>query len=163
MGVTAVYHQLPVLTITRREQLAPAAVVINEALTNSPSPFEDAVEFHNPYGLQREHRRLVAQRRRLEPAESTRSPPAPRSRRASFSSLTRNQFNTGVNAFSLSSLGDELYLSAVDGGGALTGFRAQVRFGAAEENVSFGRVLTGNPAGSAAPSFGRKSPDLRPG
>ena len=37
-------------------------------------------------------------------------------------------------------------LSAVDGGGALTGCRAQVSFGAAADNVSFGRVSTASGA-----------------
>jgi hypothetical protein len=70
-----------------------------------------------------------------------------------FKVFYENQLNAGANPFSLSSLGDELILSAVDGLGALTGQRSQVSFGASAENVSFGRVLTGNPAGSWQPEF----------
>jgi hypothetical protein len=130
----------------------PAAVVINEALASSAAPFEDAIELHNPTGaavniggwwLSDDTSNL--QKYQI-PAGTTVAA-------GGYRVFYENQFNTGVNAFALSSLGDELYLSAVDGGGALTGYRSQVRFGASAANVSFGRVLTGNPAGSYYPEF----------
>jgi hypothetical protein len=47
----------------------------------------------------------------------------------------------GTNGFALSELGDEIYLSSGEDG-ALTGFRAEVSFGAAERDVTFGRFVT---------------------
>jgi hypothetical protein len=59
--------------------------------------------------------------------------------------IYENQFNPSPgagNSFSLSSSGDETYLSAIDSTGALTGYRAQVKFGGAADGVSYGRVVT---------------------
>ena len=67
---------------------------------------------------------------------------------ASYLVLTESQFNTGVNAFSIGSTGDEIVLSATSAG-ALTGYRSQVAFGAAAEDTSFGRIVTA----SAVPEF----------
>jgi hypothetical protein len=52
------------------------------------------------------------------------------------------QFNNDTNGvpFGLSSSdGDQVYLSAANANGTLTGYRASARFGAAENGVSFGR------------------------
>ena len=73
-----------------------------------------------------------------------------------FLVFDESQFNPtpgGGASFALNALGDTLLLSAVDGGGELTGYRSQVKFGAAADSVSFGRVLTGNPLGSTTPEF----------
>jgi hypothetical protein len=59
----------------------------------------------------------------------------------------KTAFNAGGNPFALSSTGDELILSA-SSGGVETGYRDQVSFGAAADNVSFGTVAT-----SSAPEF----------
>ena len=66
--------------------------------------------------------------------------------------FTEPQFNAGASPFLLSSLGDEIVLTATSGGSE-TGYRSEVSFGAAAENVSFGRVRTGNPSGSWKPEF----------
>ena len=73
-----------------------------------------------------------------------------------FVVFLESQFNPTPGArtsFSLDSFGEKLILSAVDSGGALTGYRAQVSFGAALDGVPFGRVNTGNLAGVTTPEF----------
>jgi hypothetical protein len=130
----------------------PATVVINEALANSVAPLTDRVELQNTGasaanigGWWLSDDRSNLQKYQI-PAGTTLNAGA-------FLILEESQFNAGANAFSLSSLGDELILSAVDGGGNLTGSRAQVSFGPTAENTSLGRVLTGSPAGSWLPEF----------
>jgi hypothetical protein len=57
-----------------------------------------------------------------------------------FVTFSQSQFNTGSNAFLLDrARGGELWLSAADLAGNLTGFRTRVKFGAASADVSFGR------------------------
>ena len=130
----------------------PAPIVINEALTNSTPPLEDVIELYNPtsnalnltgWWLSDDSRSL--QKFQL-PAGTTIAA-------GGYLLISESQFNSGANAFSLSSTGDEIVLSAIDGGGALTGFRAQVAFGAAADGVPFGRVLTGSPVGSQPAEF----------
>ena len=53
-----------------------------------------------------------------------------------------NQFNNnGTNSFSLSSLGEEVYLSSGDGPN-LTGYQHGFQFGAQINGVTFGRYVT---------------------
>lgn len=120
----------------------PAPILINEALTNPAVPFEDAVEFFNPGGalanvggwwLSDDEKNL--QKYQLPPLMSVAA--------QGYAVLYENQFNAlpgQANSFSLSPLGGQLYLSAVDSQGNLTGYRAQVRYGAAAQDVSFGRI-----------------------
>lgn len=136
----------------------PSTVVINEALANSTLPQVDAIELRNSGaasvnigGWWLSDDRSQLQKYQI-PAGTT--IPA-----GGYVVFNEGQFNTGVNAFSLSSTGDEIILSAVDGGGVLTGTRSQVSFGASAENVSFGRIavtggaefwpLTGRTLGTA--------------
>ncbi len=141
----------------------PGPVMINEALSGSAVPLEDAIELFNPSDSA------------IGIGGWWLSDDASNLRKYQFSASTsiaaggylvvyENQFNAtpGVgNNFSLSSSGDELYLSAVDGTGALTGYRAQVKFGAAAAGVSYGRIVT---AGGAefwplvSRTFGQDSP-----
>ncbi len=146
-------------TATFPQTASPAAsnwlrtsIVINEALTNSTPPYEDAIELLNPTGASVDIGGwwLSDDQSNLQKFQI---PSGTTLVAAGFRVFYENQFNTGVSAFSLSSAGDEIILSAVDAGGALTGYRAQVKFGAAADGVSFGRVLTGNPAGSQPPEF----------
>ena len=132
----------------------PAQVVINEVLSNSTAPFEDAIELFNPtanavdlsgWWLSDDK---TNPRKFAIPAGTVIAP-------GGYVVFSENQFNAGANPFIFSSAGDEAVLAAVDGGGALTGYRSQVSFGAAADNVSFGRVLTGNPPGSLTPEFCR--------
>ena len=120
----------------------PSPVVIHEALTNSILPLEDQIELFNPTGSDvnvgnwwlSDDRNA---RRKYQIAPGTILPAG------SYLTLTETQFGAGANPFSLSSLGDEIILTAVDGVGADTGYRAQVTFGNAADNVSFGRIATG--------------------
>jgi hypothetical protein len=81
--------------------------------------------------------------------------------------VSESQFNIGPTAFSLSSLGDELVLTAADATGAPTGSRTQFNFGAAADNVSFGFVATAGaaefwPQTSRTPSNPNSSPVIGP-
>lgn len=120
----------------------PAPVVINEALSNSVSPLVDQIELYNPtasavnignWWLSDDEYTP----RKYQIAAGTTIPAG------GYLVFTEAHFNTGSKPFALSSMGDEIILTAVDGSGADTGFRAQVKFGAAAENTSFGRILTG--------------------
>ncbi len=119
----------------------PAEVRINEALTNSALPLEDYVELHNPtlttvdishWWLSDDH----FSRRKYQFPNGTMIPPG------GYLVISESQFNIGPNAFSLSSLGDEIVLSSADGSGLLTGFRSQFDFSAASGDVSFGFIET---------------------
>ncbi len=116
------------------------AISINEALTNSVAPLQDYIELRNRTGTAVDASgwwlsddRGVHQKYSL-PAGSV--VPA-----NGYLTFYESAFNTGINAFSLSSTGDEIILSATSGG-AETGYRDQVSFGAAADNFSFGSVAT---------------------
>lgn len=117
-------------------------VVINEVLTHSDPPLEDAIELHNPSA---------------EPADISRwwlsdSPTQPRKYRipantvippGGFAVFYDAQFGAGDTGFSLNSAeGDAVVLSAADAAGNLTGQQDIVTFGAVENGVSLGRVPT---------------------
>ena len=126
-------------------------VVVNEALTNSVLPLEDSIELHNPTvssvdvsGWWLSDDKSARQKFQIPNGTNIAA--------GGFLVITEAQFNAGTNPFLLSSLGDELILSATSSG-TETGYRSQVSFGTAAENVSFGRVLTGTPAGSWKPEF----------
>jgi hypothetical protein len=125
----------------------PASIVINEALTGSSAPLEDAIELFNPTagdvaigGWWLSDDRTNLQKFQL-PAGTV--VPA-----GGFKVFYESQFASTPTGFALSSAGDELILSATDGSGNLTGFRAQVGFGAAADGVPFGRINT-----AGAPEF----------
>jgi len=139
------------------------SVVINEVLTHPEAPFEDAIELLNVTGSPLpvggwylSNTKANLKKYRLPDGTSV---PA-----AGFLVLYENQFNSNNPAtpFTLNSAhGDEVWLSAADGAGVLTGYRASASLGAAETNVSFGRfdtsVGTDFPAMSAR-TFGADSP-----
>ncbi len=119
----------------------PGPVLVNEVLTNSTAPFEDAIELVNtsnsPVNIggwwlsddRGNFKKFQIPADTIVPAKG-------------HLVLYESLFG-GV--FSLSSFGDELVLSA-ESNGLLTGFRSQVSFGAAADGVSFGRVpLVGVP------------------
>ncbi|HWN93768.1 MAG TPA: lamin tail domain-containing protein, partial [Methylomirabilota bacterium] len=61
-----------------------------------------------------------------------------------FVTFPEAHFNSGANAFALDrARGGELWLSAADLSGNLTGARTRVKFGAAASTVSFGRYQVG--------------------
>jgi len=122
----------------------PAPIVVNEVLSGSTLPLEDAIELHNPTaaavsigGWWLSDDTAFPQKFQI-PAGTT--IPA-----GGYAVFYESQFNAtpGVGtSFSLSSFGDEVVLAAVDPAAVLTGFRFQQRFGAAAPGVSYGRVIT---------------------
>lgn len=112
-----------------------APVVVNEVLAHSTPPLEDTVELYNPTSAPvdisgwwlsddvRTPRKYQIPAGTIVPANGYRV-------------FYGGQFG---GDFSLSSLGDEVVLSAA-ANGALTGYRSQVHFGASTDGVSFGRV-----------------------
>jgi hypothetical protein len=116
--------------------------VINEVLTHTDPPLEDAIELANltaaPLNIggwylsdsQGELKKFRIPDNTVIPA-------------GGFTVFYQYQFdpNPGVfPSFALDSAhGDAVYLSAADAGGNLTGYRAGVQFGAAENGVSLGR------------------------
>lgn len=114
-------------------------VVINEVLSHAVLPIEPMIELHNPTP-DMQHiggwflSDSAGQLKKLRFADDTTIAPG------GFVTVSDAQFGTGPNAFTLDrARGGEVWLSAADLLGNLTGFRTRVRFGAADENVSFGR------------------------
>jgi hypothetical protein len=119
-------------------------VVINEVLSHSTAPLEDAVELYNPsassvdisgWYLSDSQNYLLKYR---IPAGTI--IPA-----GGYKVFYEYQFNgdTAATRFSFSGAkGDEVYLSESTGPGTLTGYRAFATFDAAEDGVSFGRFPT---------------------
>ena len=119
-------------------------VVINEALSHSDAPFEDAIEVRNLSGAsvniggwfisdaKHELGKFRIPNGTILPANG-------------FKVFYESQFNDSNSAFAFalsSAKGDEIYLGQASTNGALTGYRAQADFGAGENSVSFGRYVT---------------------
>jgi hypothetical protein len=120
-------------------------VVINEVLSHSDPPLEDAVEFYNPTGANADisgwwlsDEKNILRKFRIPTLTVV---PA-----HGFLVLYESLFNADPNApgsFSFNSAhGDEVYLAAAEAGGELTGYRTSVSFDAAESGVSIGRFAT---------------------
>jgi hypothetical protein len=118
-------------------------VAINEVLTHTDPPLEDAIELFNSsaqaadiggYYLSDSKRDL----RRFRIANGTIVTAG------GFQVFGESQFNSGAaGSFALSSSrGGTVYLSAADAGGNLTGYRSVFRFGPQLNGVSFGRLQT---------------------
>jgi len=135
-----------------RSNWLPAPVVINELLSNSAAPNIDAVELYNP-GVAAVDLSGWWLSDDLRLPQKYPIPAGTVIAAGGYLVFTETDFAAGAGPFSFSSLGDEAVLSATTAG-ALTGYRAQVRFGPAAENVSFGRVAaTGLANGSAGAEF----------
>lgn len=118
-------------------------IVINEALTHTDEPLEDAIELLNltdqpvdisGWWLSDDNSTLM----KYQLPSPTIVPPN------GFTVIYENQFTNRELAaipFALSSGGDEVVLSAATNG-VLTGYRAAVSFGNAANGVSFGRYIT---------------------
>jgi hypothetical protein len=132
-------------------------IVINEVMANAAAPFEDAIELYNTgttavnvggWWLSDD---LVNRKKYQIPANTVMQP-------GGYLVIYEHQMLAGAVPFSLLARGDEVMLSAVDSGGNLTGYGALVRFGAADENVSIGRVpATGLGASNGTAEFWRQS------
>jgi len=120
-----------------------AGVAINEVLTHTDPPLEDAIEVYNSsaqaigiggYYLSDSRRDL--KKYRIADGTSVAA--------GGFHVFSENQFNSGAaSSFALSSSrGGTVYLSASDAGGNLTGYRSVVSFGPQFNGVSFGQLRT---------------------
>ena len=126
-------------------------VVINEALSHTDLPLEDAIELFNPnpYATNIGYWWLSNSKddaKKYQFPEPTTIP--------AFGFLVVYErvglpggFNPNGNgtspSFTLNSAhGDEIYLATADATGLLTGFRRNVTFGSAANGVSFGRYIT---------------------
>jgi hypothetical protein len=123
-------------------QLQITNVVISEVLSHADPPLEDAIELQNLTGqtVDISHWWLsdaASQPQKFRiPAGTTIAP-------FGFKVFYQYQFDAGPNAFSLDSVqGDEVYLSAGDANGNLTGAQGFVRFGPARNAISIGRYRT---------------------
>jgi multidrug resistance efflux pump len=128
-------------------------VFINELLANAAAPLEDAIEIYNTNtsavdigGWWLSDDLIVRQKFQI-PAGTT--VPA-----GGYKTFYAADFAGGTVPFGFNAKGDEVMLSAVDSAGNLTGYGSLVRFGAAAENKSFGRVAaTGLNASSGNSEF----------
>lgn len=151
-SATGPWTRFPLSPSPGETNYLPSNIVINEALTNSTAPFEDAIELYNPTasavnigGWWLSDDKNVLKKFQI--------PAGTMIAAGGYRVFYEAQFNPtpGIgNSFSLSSAGDSVQLSEVDAGANLNSYRAVVNFGAAGDNISFGRVLVG---GGAAPEF----------
>ena len=142
-------------------------VVINEALTHTDPPFEDAIELRNLTGTNINIGDWWLSDALSKP-QKYRIPGGTILPANGFLVFYEYQFNSDptndpAHSFALSSAnGDEIYLSTGNSNGVLTGYRTTVSFGPSQNGVSFGRYVTsdGNEqfVSMSARSFGQDDP-----
>jgi hypothetical protein len=115
------------------------SVVINEILTHTDPPEEDALELYNPGSAD-----VAIGGFYLSDSPSNfkkfQIPAGTVVAAHGYIVFYGHQFTNGPAPFTFnSSEGDSVYLSAADAAGNLTGYRAPVQFDAAANGVSFGR------------------------
>ena len=122
------------------------SVVINEILTNSALPLKDTIELFNPTNASVD----------VSDWWLTDDPNVPKKYRipattnipaGGYAVFNEDQFNVttplpGNINFALNSAGDDVYLFSGDSAGNLTGYSHGFAFAGAEQNVSFGRIVT---------------------
>ena len=118
-------------------------VAINEALTHTDEPLEDAIELRNLTGASIDVSGwwLSDDQGTLQKYQIPLGTILPAN---GFTVIYETHFtnrNEAAVPFALSSTGDEVVLSAATNG-TLNGFRASEKFGAAANGVSFGRYVT---------------------
>ncbi len=119
-------------------------VVVNEVLTHTDYPFEDAIELFNRTEAAIDVSGWFLSDSR-DDLKRFRIPNGTVIGAGDFAVFYEVDFNTNnpLVPFSLSSAnGDQVYLSAADANGNLTGYQSRVDFGPAENGVSFGRYET---------------------
>jgi hypothetical protein len=118
-------------------------VIVNEVLTHTDPPLEDAIELFNVSS-----NTVAIGGWFISNSEANfkkyRVPDGTLVPAAGFKVFYEYQFNGSNSApFTFNSAhGDSAFLSEADASGNLTGYRSQVSFGAAQRGVSFGRVVT---------------------
>ena len=126
-----------------RSNLLPLnSVVINEVLTHTDAPLEDAIELFNPTASAVDLSGWYLSDNKTEP-KRYRIPNGTVLGSGGFLVFYESQFNPLFDGrrpfFALNSSGDDLFLHTADANGNLTGYRTGVSFGAAENGFSFGR------------------------
>ncbi len=120
-------------------------IVINEALSHTDLPLEDAIELKNisTGSLDISGWYLSDSKSRLKRFLIPNGTILPSGGLKVFYEYQFNDPNFPGVAFALNgSKGDQIYLSQADTNASLTGYRASVSFGAAQNGVSFGRYQT---------------------
>ena len=118
--------------------------VVNEVLSHTDPPLEDAVEFYNPSGLAVNLGGWFLSNSK-DDLKKFRIPDNTWIAPNGYHVFYQSQFGDAASptAFTFNSAhGDEVHLSAADALGNLTGYRATAAFGAGENEVSFGRYQT---------------------
>ena len=118
-------------------------VVINEALASSTLPLKDTIELLN---ISSTNVNISGWWLSDDPTlpQKFRIPALPALAPGAFAVFDEDDFNPtpGLGtSFSLSSLGDDVYLFSADGSGALTGYSHGFTFGGSQDGVSFGRYV----------------------
>lgn len=116
-------------------------VVINEILTHTDPPEEDAVELYNPTDTPADISHWYLTDERTQPRKY-RIPAGTILLPSGYLVLTASEFNASPGApnnFNLSALGEEVYLYSGNAAGELTGYSDGFSFGAAANGVSLGR------------------------
>ena len=126
-----------------RSNLLPLdSVVINEVLTHTDAPLEDAIELFNPTASAVDLSGWYLSDNNSDP-KRYRIPNGTVLGPGGFVVFYESQFNPLFDGrrpfFALNSSGDDLFLHTADANGNLTGYRTGVSFGAAENAFSFGR------------------------
>src|SRR5262249_25149066 len=119
--------------------------LVNEVLSHTDPPLEDAIELYNPttspvslggWFLSDD----PANFKKFRIADGTTL------EANGFAAFYENQINGGAGSlvpFTFDSAhGDQAFLSEADAGGNLTGYRNVVRFGASANGIAFGRYLS---------------------
>ena len=120
------------------------SVVINEALTHTDLPTKDTVELFNEGDEPVDLSGWFLTDNRNNPGKF-RIPVGTLIKPHEFVLFDEDDFMShpdSSRAFSLSSLGEEIYLFSANNTGSLTGYMHGFEFGAAENGVSFGRWIT---------------------
>jgi PKD repeat protein len=142
-------------------------VVINEVLSHSDSPLEDAVELFNPGTLPVDISGWYLSDQRDDSASlrKYRIPGDVILAGGGYHVIYENAFQRGEGlpgSFAINSSGDELFLSSADAEtGELTGYITGVRFDALDPGVSWGRLATSSGIDYGAlqeRSFGEDAP-----
>lgn len=137
-GTTAIVS-FPGTATPSKSNYAAAPIVINELLPYAELPLEDAIELFNTsassvdisgWWLSNDSNSL--QKFQI-PAGTTIAGNG-------YKVFYRNALTAGATPFTFAGGGGEATLAAVNAGGTLTGYRAQVSFGTTARNVSLGRV-----------------------
>jgi len=116
-------------------------VVINEALTHATLPQNNAVELHNFSGFTAD----ISYWYLTDEFDLPRKYQFPSSTLIAANGylvIYQSTFNAGLNPFSISSQGDELWLFSADAAGNLTGHFSGFDFGPQFNGVTFGYHLT---------------------